>query len=469
MTSQPVQTASASNLEIARQSRSEETAMLPRLPRSAAVNAAATPKSSHERSEVLWLFGQDWAALAEKRFAKTHSIHSAGFNLFEFPSNAAILWFNMNRFVDRMARRYQGKLQAVISHEEQFGALAAALVAERLGLPGTNPDAILKLQHKEICRQIIDRVAPESNTRYEVMDCRLGDIPTSTTIDFPAFIKPIKASFSVLARQLSSFDELREHISFGRFERHIIDRLVTPFDEVCQQRLGQVTDARRMLIEEHVQADQFNLDGYVLNGTPHLLGVVDEIMYPDTQAFLRFEYPSKLPESIQQRAFSVASRVLAEAGFDHGFFNMEFFYDPTTEKLQIVEFNPRLAAQLADLYERVDGLDVHAMTVALAFGQDPANVPRKSPLGGVAASCALRTFDGSMPNKIGRRKRQQVKADYPDSIIVYFDKSASGRQREFKWLNSNRFGVINLHGLNWVDCQRRYQAICDSLGWPAAF
>ncbi len=36
----------------------------------------------------------------------------------------------------------------VISPHEQFGILVAALVAQRLGLPGPDPEAILVAQHK---------------------------------------------------------------------------------------------------------------------------------------------------------------------------------------------------------------------------------------------------------------------------------------------------------------------------------
>ncbi len=421
-----------------------------------------------DTAELLWLFGQDWAALAAERFGKQYKVRSAGFNLFSFPSNAQLLWFDMPRFIDRIENRYGKRLQAVVSHEEQFGALAAALVAERLNLPGTNPDAILKLQHKHLCRQIIEKVAPECNLGFEILDCELGQTP-NVNLKHPVFIKPVKASFSILARQLKSQEDLNHHVHFGRIEKHIIDRLVKPFDDICQQRLHTPVDARHMLIEENVRAAQFNLDGYVFDGEARLIGVVDEIMYPDTQAFLRFSYPSALPNTIQQRAFEVAKKVLDEAGFDHGFFNMEFFYDEATDKLQIVEFNPRLAAQLADIYERVDGLDVYAMSVALAFGNDPASVPLKTPKGSVAASCALRTFDGTMPAPTSARKRREITKQFDDAIIVYFDKSKSGMRREFKWMDSNRYGVINLHGDDAIDLQARYQKICDSLGWAAPF
>jgi hypothetical protein len=55
--------------------------------------------------------------------------------------------------------------------------------------------------------------------------------------------------------------------------------------------------------------------------------VVDAVMYPGTQAFMRWEHPSRLAAQVQARALDVAQRFLAAVGFDHGMFNIEFFHD----------------------------------------------------------------------------------------------------------------------------------------------
>ncbi len=89
-----------------------------------------------------------------------------------------------------------------------------------------------------------------------------------------------------------------------------------------------------MLLEEPFDAPQFNLDGYVFRGQVHAIGVVDAVMYPGTGAFQRFDRPSRLAERVQERALDVATRFLEAVGFDHGFFNMEFFYDLATDALE---------------------------------------------------------------------------------------------------------------------------------------
>ncbi len=420
--------------------------------------------------DVLWLFNDDWDRRSFDRFHDRFRFHYAGFDLFSFPSNVQLAWFDLDRFADRLARRFRSRgLAGVVSNHEQFGALAAALVAERLGLPGTPPAAIVACQHKHVCRQILDRVAPEANLRHFVLPTVLGDRPT-VDLDYPLFLKPIKAAFSVLARRIGSPAELDSHLRFGRRERWIIDRLVAPFDAVARRLAPDSTDARRMIIEEPIDAPQFNLDGYVFNGRTHALGVVDEIMYPGTQAFLRFVYPSRLPADVQRRAVELARVFLEAIGFTHGMFNMEFFHDPRTGSIRIIEFNARLSAQMADLYQRVDGLDVFGMTLALACGEDPAGVARLAPLGGAAASLVYRTFDEHTPPPLPDESAQRwLATEFPEHRLHDFRKLGNGLRRELKWLGSHRYAVLHLHGDDENDLRERHARVSRRLGWPVVW
>ena len=75
--------------------------------------------------------------------------------------------FDLERFAARQAARGRRRgWQAVLSHHEQFGTLAAALVAERLGLPGATPESILAAQHKLHARRVLAKVAPDANLRF---------------------------------------------------------------------------------------------------------------------------------------------------------------------------------------------------------------------------------------------------------------------------------------------------------------
>ncbi len=294
-------------------------------------------------AKTLLLFNFDWDELAHARLADRWPHVSAGFDLFTFPSNAHLAWFDMDRFVRRWAKKARRLgLGAVHSNHEQFGALAAALLAERMGWPGTPVNAVLACQHKLYAREVLQRVAPEATPRFARLQAEYGG-PVPDELAYPLFVKPVKAAFSVLARTVHSQAELYRHTRFGAWELWVIRHLVEPFERVMRQRLPQAGTAHSLMVEEPISARQYCLDGYVFGGKLTPLGCVDVAMYPGTEAFMRFDYPSRLSPAVQARAADVAQRFLAAVGFTHGLFNMEFFYDAATDRLTVIEFNPRLA------------------------------------------------------------------------------------------------------------------------------
>lgn len=422
---------------------------------------------------TLLLFNYDWDQVGHARAgaAQGMAFDEAGFDLFSFPSNANLVWFDIERFVDRLARKAARRgWTAVTSSHEQFGALAAALLAERMGWPGTSVNAVLACQHKLYARQVLQQVAPEANVPFQLLQAEYG-APIPSGLDYPVFVKPVKAAFSVLARTVHNHAELHRHTRFGGWERWVIRRLVEPFERIARRRLGPgLPSAHRMLLEAEVHGAQFNLDGYAFGGEVHAIGVVDAVMYPGTQAFIRFELPSLLPHTVQARALDVARRFLIAVGFTHGLFNMEFFYDAATDHISVIEFNPRMASQFSDLYLRVTGIDLHAMALALAHGKDPARVPRGVPTSGAAASFVYRVFGATDPAPMPDHERQRgFSREYPDGLLLRFPKPRGSMARDFKWLGSYRYGIVHLGGADRADLRARCEAASALLGWPAPY
>jgi len=121
------------------------------------------------RRKILVLFAQEWdrLALADPSLSDRYDFIHSGFDLFRFPQNARLLTFDVHRYVDRMVRlaRREG-VAGVISPHEQFGTLIAAEVAQRLGLPGPHPRAILTAQHKYFARAAMARLIPDATPRF---------------------------------------------------------------------------------------------------------------------------------------------------------------------------------------------------------------------------------------------------------------------------------------------------------------
>jgi len=421
-----------------------------------------------------WLFAYDWDLQALRRLQAEGMARfdHAGFDLFSFPSNARLIGFDLDRFAERQAERGRRLgWRAVLSHHEQFGALAAALVAERLGLPGTSPESILAAQHKLHARRVLQQVAPEANLGFAALQADYGE-PIPDGLRYPTYVKPVKAAFSVLARRIASRDELQRHTRFGKRELWVIRRLVEPFERICRTRLPQAGTAHAMLLEEPVppQVAQYNLDGWVQDGHVQALGVVDAVMVPGTQSFMRWEHPSRLAPAVQARALDVARRFLGAIGYRHGLFNLEFFHDARTDRLSVIECNPRLASQFGDLYTRVQGLDAHGIGVALALGDDPRRVPRTEPTAGVAASLVYRAFPGEgVPAAPGAAQAAAFARAFADGLMFSFPKRGHGLARDFKWTGSHRYGIVHLGARDWDELRARAERASALLGWPAPY
>lgn len=417
---------------------------------------------------TLILFNYDWDATAFGALKGRYPHDTAGFDLFSFPSNARLATFDLERFVDRLASAAKRRgWQAVLSNHEQFGALAAAMLAERMDWPGTPVDAVLACQHKLHARRVMEQACPDANVGFAPLDAEYGG-PVPKGLEYPLFIKPVKAAFSVLAKHMDSEAELFAHTRFGAWELWVIRHLVEPFERVARKRLPECGTAHRLLIEESVHAEQFNLDGYVYDGDVHEIGFVDAIMYPGTQAFMRFQTPSRLGAGARARAMHAARRFLQAVGFAHGLFNMEFLFDEATGRIAIIEFNPRLASQFADLYLRVNGIDPHEIALALAHGVDPVTLPRHLPRAGSAASFVYRAFPRdkhpAMPDK---RQLAAFQARFPDALIFTYPKRTGEVQRDFKWLGSYRYGIVHLGAADAASLEERYTEASGLLGWPA--
>lgn len=438
------------------------------------------------RPRVLALFDKDWDdnTLDPLRAAGEIELAQCGFDLFSFPDNARLLSFDAWRFVDRICDRYAGQIDAVVSNNEQFGTLLAAVIAQRLGLPGNDPRSIIIAQHKLACRDVQRRIAPEAVPRFAPLGLALSDprahdkrtlqdVVLADDMTWPVFVKPIKAAFSVLARRVGSPDELARHLTFSRFERLVIRKLVQPFGDLSARLVPGLLDPTGMILESPVTGHQLNLDGYVHDGQVRFLGFVDEVMYPGEQAgarhFLRFEYPSRANEALRARVETLVRTLLAEIGFIHGFFNIEFFVRPDG-RVVFVEINPRLASQFADFYRWVDGRDVHRMGVALGLGRDPAELPRSRPCAGAAASFIWRKFDGTSADRLPTRAdRAWLAQQHPQSHLMMFAKSGVGLAREYKWLGSHRYAALNLGARDADEMRRRYESVCARLRWPSAW
>ena len=414
---------------------------------------------------VLFLFPDEWdrAAALDARWRGRFEFLFEGFDLFRFPDNARLFTFDACAFVERLVRRYAGRgVESVVTSDEQFGPFIASLVASRLGVPHTPLDAVLRIQHKHYAREAFARIAPEANVRSGLLRRDFGarGSPADVPMPFPFYVKPAKAAFSVLARRVDSFEALYRHTRFGWFERAIIDRLVRPFADVMRAHSELTEDPFSMVCEEIVPGRQVTANGLVRDGRVTMLGTVDSVMYPGTDHFQRFQYPSTLPDAELARVDELAMRLVRGLGFTHGMFNVEMRLDPASGQPRVIEINPRAAGQFFDLFERVDGYSLFEALLDLHAGREPV-VRRREGASRHAASFVLRDLGGEgLSRWPSGRELRGLAARHGDAHVMVYPKRGADLAREMKWLGSYRYAVFNAGAPSLEELFARFRRFC---------
>ena len=329
---------------------------------------------------------------------------------------------------------------AVLSTDDYPGTALASIAARRLGLSGVSPAANLLCQHKYYSRLIQYQATLEAVPNFQILDVRsdAGDL----RIGFPCFVKPVKSFFSVGAHRVDSLDQL----AAIKHRWASLTSFFLPFEVLLKKYAGLSVGNKFLLAEELLEGLQATLEGYVYQGEIYLLGIVDSVMFPNTIAFKRFEYPSSLPEPVQSRMLSLARKLMSQSGFDHGMFNVEFMCNLAADTIHVVEINPRMSSQFADLFEKVDGINSYSVLLDLAFGKRP-QIRKGEGRYPMAASCVLRTFENQRVMKLpGDDEIAQLQFEHPDIKFEVLATEGTRLSQQMQDGQSYRYGIINIGG-----------------------
>ena len=305
--------------------------------------------------------------------------------------------------------------------------------------------------------------APQAVPRFAAM--RLNHPPplNGFPLPFPLWIKPVKSFMSYLGFRVGSPAELQAAIDRTRAE---LPPFVAPFNrmlpkDAAPDGLGNV-DGSWLLAEELMGGRQCCLEGYVHQGEVTVLGIVDAIRLPNRASFTRFQYPSRLPAFVQDQMAEIARRLVPAIGLDNTLFNIELFWDARRPSPTIIEINSRISAQLADLFQKVDGVSTHEVLVDLALGRKP-RWRRGEGRYKVAASFVLRTDRDRFVTRV------PTPAGIAHACTLLPDMEFRVRAAAGHWLSewpqdsyTFRYGLIHLGGRDEADLRARY-ALARSL------
>jgi biotin carboxylase len=306
---------------------------------------------------------------------------------------------------------FDGSIDAIVGYWDFPVSTLVPILAERYGTRSTSLESVVKCEHKYWSRLEQQKVT-DRHPRFGRVDLDADDPQPPEDVSFPMWLKPALSYSSELAFGVKDMDEFRDAV---RQIRAGISRVGRPFEYILDQlELPPEMDgvgAQVCLAEEAMTGLQVAVEGYVQQGEVTVYGVLDSINYPGTASFQRHQYPSTLPPQVIAQLHDVTGRVMRRIGFDSATFSVEYFYDPKTQEISLLEINPRHSQSHAELFEYVDGVPNHHAMLGLALGDDPAMPRRKGPYA-LAAKWYYRWFtdgvvrDVPSPDDLARIERE---------------------------------------------------------------
>lgn len=269
---------------------------------------------------------------------------------------------------------FSGSIDGIATFWDFPSSSLAPVLRNERGLPGPSNEAVARCEHKYWSRLEQQTVLPELVPRFCAVDPFDDESIDGIDLDYPFWIKPIKAHSSYLGFRIHDAEELRGHIPEIRDG---IGLFGVPFDQYLQHvQVPAVLSGiggHWCIAEAMISAgQQCTLEGYVHGGEVNVYGVVDSIRSGRHRScFARYQYPSQLPLRIQNRMIEAAARVMTHIGYDNAPFNMEFFWNRRTGDIRLLEINARISKSHCPLFRLVDGASHQEVMVDLALGRRP--------------------------------------------------------------------------------------------------
>lgn len=361
---------------------------------------------------------------------------------------------------------FDGTLDAIVGYWDFPVTMMVTILCAERGLRSASLEAVVKCEHKYWSRLVQQKVIDE-HPAFALLDLSDDDATLPDGLSYPAWIKPIKSASSEGAHYVEDDEQLRAAVLLERDE---VDRMGGPFNDILAMvdLPPEIAEAggSACMVEEEATGNQVTVEGYSHDGEIEVYGVIDSITYPDSPSFLRYQYPStRVPEHIQNYMADVSRRVIEAVGLEDSAFNIEYFWDQDTEKLNLLEVNARHSQSHAPLFTLVDGIPNHAFMIDLALGRNPRDLPRGQGPYGTSGKWFLRRFSDGVVKRVPTAEEiAELEEELPGTTIEITVEegerlSAAEGEDSFSYVLAELF----LGGRDEIEMSDRYDRCVEAL------
>lgn len=359
-----------------------------------------------------------------------------------------------------------GSVDAIIAHWDFPTSVLVPILCREHNIPAPSLESVLKCEHKYWSRVEQRKAIPEFVPDFCSVDPFAPDPLSQVTLDYPFWLKPVKAFSSQLGFKIENAEQFQAAIEETREKiRHFGD----PFNEaLAHAELPpeiQKADGNTCIAEQIIAGVQGAPEGTVFRGEFNVHGVFDQPKDEGEAIYDRLEYPSNMPEHVQRRMIDASKRFLEHIGYDNGCFNAEFMWNEKTDELWLVEFNTRISQSHSEMFIMVDGMSNHEVALDIALGERPS-MPYRQGQFTIAAKCMIphEHKDGIVTRVPSQQELDNLCERFPGTKVRLeiepgMQLSDLPNQDSFNY----HIGTIYLGGRSHEEIRERYQACLEAL------
>jgi hypothetical protein len=278
------------------------------------------------------------------------------------------------RQIDAVEAR-EGPVDAIVGHWAFPTTLLVPILCRERGLRSPSVEAVLQCNHKYLGRLAQLEAVADLVPCFQLVDPFRADAADAIDLDFPFWLKPVLSFRSYLGFRIDDRPSLERALARMRAE---LGRIARTYDALLraagvEARFAAV-GAARCLAEEYVTGREIAHEGHVRNGHVAIHGTLD--MPRENEQFTAYVWPSNAPAALLDRMETATRRLLRRLDFHDGCFNVEYFWDEASDRLTLIEVNPRISQSHSPLCVMVDGATNHQVALDVALGRPTRFRPR---------------------------------------------------------------------------------------------
>jgi biotin carboxylase len=265
------------------------------------------------------------------------------------------------------------EIDAICASCNDFSAITAAYIAEKMGLPGHDSyDTTLLIHHKDKYRNFAQKYGI-SSPRAEGFTSVKDALANLTKFELPIIIKPVDLTGGKGVSKIINLDDAQEKL----------------------EKAFEISRAKRVIIEEFIEGSRHGLSTFIRDGRVVFYFNDNEHYYLNPYLVSAASTPSTVSPEAVNSLCQTAEKIASLLNLKTGIFHIQYIL--RKDKPIIIEICRRAPGDLYIKFVQIaTGIDYPSFIVKSSSGMDCDDLEQNNPKGYFTRHCIMTSRNGKL-------------------------------------------------------------------------